>query len=83
MNTDTPDNPIYHIVFLKRAVPVARRPGADWRALQGEFLDYKTSLGSWAMAQVTAWLSEEYGPDAERAADLAAFVNAKESLLSV
>lgn len=83
MNTDTRDKPVYHIVFLKRAMLVARRPGADWRALQDEFLDYKTSLGPWALAQVAAWLAEKYGPDAERAAGLEAFASAKESVLSV
>ena len=79
----TTDSAIYHVVFLKRAVLVARRPGADWQALQREFLDYKSSLGPGTLTDIAAWMRTEYGADAERDADLAAFATAEESLLSV
>jgi hypothetical protein len=74
---------IYFIVFLRRAVLLVRSPGADWLALQDKFLDYKSSLGPVTLAGAAAWIAEEYGPDAERDADIAAFGAAKESVMSV
>jgi hypothetical protein len=77
------DNAAYHIVFLKRATLLVRRPGADWRALQEEFLDYKSSLGPWTLAEAATWIVEEYGANAERDADIVTFGAAKESALSL
>lgn len=68
---------------MKRAVLLVRRPDADWRALQSEFLDFKTSLGPWTASAASAWLRDEYGADAERDADIDAFAVSVETTMSV
>ena len=77
------ESEVYHIVFLKRATLLVRRPHADWRALQAEFFDYKSSLGPWTLGAAAGWIAEEYGADTERDGDVRAFAAATETAMSV
>lgn len=83
MNAPSGENAFYHLVFLEHALLLVKRPGADWRALQDEFADYKASLGPWRLADAVVWLGEEYGEDAGRDSRIAAFGVAKEDVLSI
>jgi hypothetical protein len=78
----TTENACYHIVFLQRAVLLVRRE-SDWRALQAEFLDFKSSLGPWTLGEAAAWVAEEYGTDTGRDADIAALAGATETIVSL
>jgi hypothetical protein len=78
----TTENACYHIVFLKRAVLLVRREG-DWRALQAEFLDFRSSLGPWTLGEAAAWVAAEYGTDTGRDADIAAVAGSAESVVSL
>ena len=73
----------FYVVILKRAVLLVRRPNTDWRALQAEFFDFKTSLGPWTLNAASAWIRDEYGADAERDDDIQAFAVSVETAMSV
>ena len=76
-------DPVYHIVFLDDSLLLVRRAGADWRALQDAFPDYKSSLGPWTLQACAEWLTEEYGEDPDRDARIAAFAGAAEDVLGL
>ncbi len=75
------DGDVLHVVILAQHVLLAKRPGADWRALQDEFMDYKTSLGPYALEDAIAFIREEWpnAPFDERKAR--AFAAGPETLL--
>lgn len=54
---------LFHIVFLEQALLLVKRSTTDWRVLQSQFADYKTSLGPYSFEVARDWLQEEYGPD--------------------
>lgn len=70
-----------HIVHLDDDLLLVKRPDPDWRALQDEFADYKTSIGPMTAEAAVEYLDIEYGPDPERSARVIAFAAARETIL--
>lgn len=72
----------FNIVILDDGVVLAKRPGADWRALQEEFAGYKSSLGPYDFAGAAIFIAEEW-PDlfTQRIAAMREFAGSAERTL--
>ena len=49
-----------HIIYLESRMLLSKKQYSDWRDIQDEFPDYKTSLGPWPVAEVLDFLRTEY-----------------------
>jgi hypothetical protein len=77
------EDPRLHLVFLSQAMLLVKRQSSDWRLLQAEFFDYKTSLGPYGLSDVLEQLIEDW-PDAyARREEIRAFVASESSVLSL
>jgi hypothetical protein len=73
-----------HIIFTSSAVLLTRRSYASWRQIQGEFDDYKASLGPRSPEDVIEWLATEYSDLSPAARDqVRAFLNGEEETVEV
>lgn len=52
-----------HLVFLKSRLLIVKRPDADWRQLQDDYHDYKTSLGPWTAHDIACYFALDYTND--------------------
>jgi len=73
----------FHVVILEHALLLVKRSTTDWRELQSEFADYKTSLGPYSFEDARDWLSEVYGPDRINGERLASFSSDVATILSL
>lgn len=56
MSTEPP----LHIIYLESRMLLSKKRYSDWREIQDEFADFKTSLGPWTVAEVLDFLCTEY-----------------------
>jgi hypothetical protein len=52
-----------HIIYLESRMLLSKKSYSGWRQIQGEFTDYKASLGPWPVAEVLDFLRSEYPND--------------------
>ena len=73
-----------HIVILRSDVAILKRSAGDWRAVQGLFADYMSSVGAYTLAEALEWIELER-PDlnAARSADIAAFAAGSGEILQL
>jgi hypothetical protein len=73
-----------HIVMLRSDVAILKRSDDDWRAAQGLFADYMSSVGAHTLAEALEWIELER-PDlnAARSADIAAFAAGSGEILQL
>ncbi|MCD5328416.1 hypothetical protein ACFFU8_12745 [Chromobacterium piscinae] len=58
-----------HIIYTKREILLSKRTYASWKAIQSEYINYKTSLGPWTANEAIEYLAEEHAdlePSAEQ-----------------
>jgi hypothetical protein len=77
------EEPLLHIVFTKEAMLLVKRPGVDWRALQDEFFDYKSSLGPYDIDGVVDALRDEWPGAHARQAEIREFSESSSTVLSL
>ncbi len=74
----------YHLVYLERGLLLVKRATADWRDIQAEFADYKTSLGPWTLLEAEEFIRAEHGdPDGNLDRRLAGFAATRATVLGV
>jgi hypothetical protein len=65
---------LVHIIYTEAAVFLSKKGYPSWRDIQGEFPDYKASLGPWKADAVTEYLQGDYSdlvpPAATQVAEL-------------
>lgn len=49
-----------HIIYLESQILLSKKRYTEWREIQDEFVDFKTSLGPWPVAEVLDFLRTEY-----------------------
>lgn len=64
---------IYHIVLLRRAALLVKRPRATWRELQVEFADYTASMGPHGFDEACEIIRDEWGDEAADAESVRGF----------
>jgi hypothetical protein len=52
-----------HLVFLDSGVVLTKQSYSDWREIQGDFDDYKASLGPWTAAELADYFANDYTKD--------------------
>lgn len=57
---DVSDAADLHLVYLRDAVLIERRVDHDWRAIQDEYDDFRTSLGPWDLDGVINFLIDDW-----------------------
>jgi hypothetical protein len=50
-----------HIIYLKDAMVLSKKPYESRRDIQNEYGDFKTSLGPWSVEEVIAFLEIDFG----------------------
>src|SRR5689334_17151479 len=60
------DEPLLHIIYLESRMLLSKKRYSDWRQIQDEFADYKTSLGPWSTDGVMEFFSHDWGADGTR-----------------
>lgn len=65
----------FHIVVLEGGLLLVRDRGQDWRALQEQFADFKTSLGPADLEDTLDVLLEEWPDLAWREAEIRLWAN--------
>jgi hypothetical protein len=83
MNATDTAAPCLHLVFVVRGMLLVKRPGADWRALQDEFFDYKTSLGPYDLDEVLGLLQGEWPAAFARRQEIGEFVASPATVMSL
>ena len=54
------DQQLLHIIYDGAKVLLSKRHWSSWGEIQSAFADYRTSLGPWSSADVTAFLQDEF-----------------------
>lgn len=74
-----------HLIYLERALLLSKKPYSDWREIQAEYFDYKTSLSFGGVEEVLGFLKDEYPeyqtPELE--ARIRAFTGSSEAAMSL
>jgi hypothetical protein len=52
---------VLHIVFTGTHVVLSKKNYTQWIQIQGDFSDYKASLGPWGVDEIIDYLNIEYG----------------------
>lgn len=63
----------FHIVITRSRFLLARRPGADWRALQDEHPDFMASLGPYDLEEALEMIGMEWPEILLREREIRAF----------
>jgi hypothetical protein len=70
------------LVYLRNAVLLTKQTYSDWREVQEQFFDYKTSLGPFNSAELFEFLDDEYPDGLFVRAHVEAFIASSAALMS-
>ena len=70
------------LIYLRHGALLSTRSYGDWRELQDQFFDYRTSLGPWSLDDLFEFLDAEYSRHTFVRSEVEAFVESGAELMS-